>query len=81
MRRTRGATLAIMAGVLLLSTANFAWAAKPPAKAVEETGPRSYFIPYALVIFCVALGVLVVLRPVGREGQETGRPADGDEEP
>jgi hypothetical protein len=48
--------------------------AAPPLPAPAEDGvgaSNSFALPYALVIMCVVLGMLVVLRPSGRRERET----------
>ena len=37
-----------------------------PAQKKEESGGGSYVMPYALVIFTIALGMMAVLRPSRR---------------
>jgi hypothetical protein len=50
--------------VVWLSVSGEAWA--QPAKKDEGAGGASYVLPYFLVIFCVALGLLVALRSARR---------------
>jgi hypothetical protein len=57
----RAYRLALIA-VAWLGCAVPAWA----QQAGEEEGGKSYVLPYVLVVLVIILGLVVVLRPVGR---------------
>ncbi len=60
-------SLAIGAG-LWLALAGPAWAQGAGAKKADESSGSAtpWLLPYALVIFCIALGVFIVLHPSKR---------------
>ena len=45
--------------------ADSAWA-KKGGKVAEEVVEKSYMLPYAIVILCCVLGLMMVCRPSGR---------------
>ena len=61
--RFRKLCVAILAVVFLIASAAPVWAAEGDGASSE----KSYVLLYTLVVLAVALGLMVVLRPVGRE--------------
>ncbi len=63
-------------GLLCLMTA-LAWGAMVQVAAAQPPGAappagKEYYLPYMLVSFCIALGLLVALRPSSRQDPEGG---------
>ncbi len=61
----RAVLIVALAGLQGLTVGNVAWA-KGKKPAAPEVAVKSYVLPYALTILGVALGMIVVLRPVKR---------------
>jgi hypothetical protein len=60
--------IAAIVGLQGLVTTDTAWA-KPKKEPVQEKAQKSYVLPYAIVVLGVALGMILVLRPVRRENE------------
>jgi hypothetical protein len=71
-RTRRGIRRALLIGSLCavfgFSTADVAWA-KPHVEKTVEKPVKSYVFPYAITILGVALGLILVLRPVKRDNE------------
>ena len=62
---------AMLAGWVSLAAWGAAWREMPGPRGEEKPDPNSpYALPYALVIFAVLLGLLVVLRVSNRRDRE-----------
>ena len=61
----RAMLIVALAGLQGLGTGNVAWA-KGKKPAIPEVQEKSYVLPYAIVVLGVALGMIIVLRPVKR---------------
>ena len=64
----RAILIACLAALQGISTADIAWA-KPKKEKPVEKAEKSYVLPYAIVVLGVALGMILVLRPVKRENE------------
>jgi len=60
--------IGILAAAHFLAGADMAWA-KSKKEAPAEVPTKSYVFPYAIVVLGVALGLIVVLRPVKRDNE------------
>jgi hypothetical protein len=71
----RAVLIVSLAGVVGISTADMAWA-KPSKEKAPEKAVKSYVFPYAIVILGVALGMILVLRPVKRADEPKQKAKD-----
>ncbi len=60
--------LQLISGLYLLLAAAPLWAQQPRGSD-DDTVSKSYTMQYMLVVLVVALGLLVVVRPVGRRSE------------
>lgn len=78
-RLWRAAAFAVLAAVLVLGSADTAWAQKKK-KAVEVAPSKSYTLPYAVVIAVLGIGLMTVCRPTTRLEKASDRLQEKEED-